>query len=307
MAEKVKDTKEKVAVGTDKTVAAKAEAPVVAAPVKDKPEKPGAEAPKEMAGAGAPEEIAGEDIDDLIMLLNEIDTAFDGKGGIESIPPELKGVVKTMIDQMVGFREAFEDPTFKDILDDLMDQRTDGKTPSVLVAIARTIPHEELMKLSEGGDEGAVQEAVTARLESDKLKVGEDETLNTNIEGSIQALEEYSTSQGYDDAEKAELHSTVKLLMDIFADGKITTEEFNKIDKMRSYDADTEELRAQIPAEATKTVLPDAASMAASMSESKPTPSAKPRNSIESMASQYPATDVTDVGRRKRSPQGARM
>lgn len=297
MAEEIKKETEVVAEGTPKTPAVEAEnTDTATAPAGDEPAAV-AEPPVSPEGGDA-------DADDLITLLNEIDMAFDGPGGITELPENLQRVFKTMVGKMSAFVEIIEDPKFKALFDDLIDQKEDGNTPSVDVAIARTLPIEEIMKLAEGGDEGAAQEAVNTRLADDKTKADDEANLEANIDGSIAEFESYSAEMGYDDTEKADLHKVIKKLFDIFADGKITAAEYSEIDKMRNYDKDMADMKAQVPAEPSKTVLPDTASMEAAIAPAAPTPQ-KPKNSIESMAAQqYSGVDVTDVGKRKRSPMG---
>lgn len=249
-------------------------------------------------GEAAPE-IDGEDIDNLITILNEVDTAFDGKGGIKGIPEELKPVIKTIIEQMVGFREAFEDPLFKSILDDLLDQRTDGQTPSVLVAIARTIPFEELKQLDEGGDEGAIQDAVKGRVASEKQLFDDEVQFELKVEESLKNLEAYCDKMGYEGEAREEYKSDCMTLFEMFGDGVLDEGEFADIDRMRNYESDMEALKGQIPEAPKKEVIPDKASVEAQMTQT-PQKQSGPRNMIETFGATMPgANSFLETGKRK--------
>ncbi len=60
-----------------------------------------------------------------------MDEQIGGKGGIAEIPDALRGSIKYLVDQLTFVKGLFEDPLWMSILDDLADQKEDGKTPSV--------------------------------------------------------------------------------------------------------------------------------------------------------------------------------
>ncbi|MCE5332690.1 MAG: hypothetical protein LLF95_11210 [Bacteroidales bacterium] len=270
----------------------------VIAPAKSSEENPN-EASEKSEASQLPDKT---DIDNVLMILNEVDQISGGNGGIKSIPDELHGSVKFLVEKMVTLRDAFEDPLFKDVLDDMLDQRQDGQTPSLLVAIARNVPMEELQEIADEEGYEDVQNAVKDRVSKEKEENEAEEKLYGNFEKTKQAIDEYCAENGYGDKEKQRLYSTIKMLMNVFADGFISKEEVSKIDKIERYDEDMEMMKSKLPAEPVKTVLPDKASMQESMAgASKPATNAAPKNSLESMAqNMYTGTDVTEIGKRKR-------
>lgn len=273
---------------TDKPANAIAEPKPAAAPIVDKPTAGGEEAPD------------AEDITNVVMLLNEIDKAEGGTGEISDIPQEMRGVVKSVLGKMVSLRDAFLDPLFKDVMDDMVDQGEDGKTPSLLVAIARNVPLEDLQELADNENYENIQVAVDDRISKQKKDQEDEESLLANFEESQKAIDAYAEKNGYDEAEKEGLYSEIKAFMDIFADGVITEAELEKFDKMRNYDADINALKESMPQERKKEVLPDKASIGAPASASVQEKQ-RPMNSLEQMAAmQSGQTDITDVGKRKR-------
>jgi hypothetical protein len=294
MAEEVKEKK----VETESTVKTpdaevKKEVKAEAAPVKEKPVET-----KAPDTSDAPDE---GDISNVISLLNEIQAITGGKGDITDIPENLRGVIKYVMEKMVALRDAFQDPLFKAVLDDMVDQQEDGKTPSLLVAVARNAPMEELQDLAENENYADVQGAVDERLAKDKSDAEAEETLAANFDESQAAGEEYAKEMGYDDAEKQDLFSMAMDWFSMLGDGKLTKDEWAKVDKMRNYDKDTEELRGQIPPEPVKEVVPDQATMEAAVREAPaPTKTPAPRNTLETLGAAKEAVSGFDnVGKRR--------
>lgn len=242
-----------------------------------------------------------KDIDDVLMILNEVDQTFlGGKGGITAIPDELHGSIKFLVEKMITIRDAFDDPLFKDILDDLLDQRQEGKTPSMLVAIARNVPMEELQNIADEEGYEDVQNAVSDRVAKEKEDKESEDKLYANFDESKKNIEDYASEMGYDEGRKQVLYKRIGKLRNIFADGLITKEEAGEIDKIDNYDSDMEMMKSKLPEKPVKTVLPDKASMDSQMTEAKQTLKQPPRNSLESMAQMNTGVDVTEIGKRKR-------
>lgn len=238
----------------------------------------------------------GKDIEQVLMILNEVDQISGGKGNIASIPPEIHGPVKFLVEKMVTIRDAFEDPLFKDVLDDMHDQRMDGQVPSLLVAVARNVPMEELMKVADDEGYEDVQNAVNSRVSKEKEDEQAEKTLYGNFDQSKKNIDDYCADCGYDEARKQKLYGTIAMLRNIFADGLISKEEAGKIDKIDNYDSDMESMKAQVPAGGVKTVLPDKASIDESMAVK--TPQKSPQAGIESTVG-YAAPDYLQTGKRK--------
>jgi len=260
--------------------------------------KPAETAPEGGKPAEAPDE---EDISDLLALVNVLDSETGGQGKISDIPKELRNSIKYMYDKLVFMRDLFEDPEWKAILDDLADQKEDGQTPSVEVAVARNIPIQKLQGLAESEDYEAAQNGLADNLQAGKDKEAEEAEFQKKFEASQAAGEEYAKEMGYDEEEKNALFQMVLDLFTVMGDGVLTKEEWAKVDKMRNYDKHTADLQAQIEAQGeTKEVLPDQASMEAAPA---PKPQAKPRSvpGLGSMSAyQNPTTDITRVGSRRR-------
>lgn len=241
---------------------------------------------------------AKEDIDDVLMLLNMMDKESGGKGEIAEIPDGLRGSIGFLVDKLNFVRELFEDPDYKALLDDLADQKEDGQTPSVKVAIARNIPIEDIQSLADTEDYEGVQNSLTDSLTAQKQADEEDALFEANFQESKAAGDTYAAEMGYDEEEKQALFDLVLELFRIMGDGKLTVEEFRRVDKMRNFDKITEDLRSQIPTGDTKEVLPDQASIeTAKAAMPAPQPSA-PANSMgmgSMSAYQDPMTDVTAV------------
>lgn len=277
----------------DKTPKVKVDKETKVAPAEDKP----AEKPESTEAPDA------EDISDVLILLNLLDKEKGGKGEISEIPNDLRGSIRDLVDIMSFIEGRFEDPLHKAIFDDLYDQEQDGKTPSVEVAIARNIPLAKLQELADSEEYEGTQGALAETIDGNK-KAEEEEVVNAaNFDESQKAGEDYATEMGYDEAEKNALFQMVLDLFKIMADGKLTKEEFAKVDKMRNYDKDIEGLRSQVSDQGSKEVLPDQASVDAVIQKPQPTAPKAPANApgMGSMdAYMNPATDVTKIGSRRR-------
>lgn len=247
--------------------------------------------------------LDAEDVDQVVMLLNIMDQEIGGKGEISKIPEEIRGSVGYLVDQLTFVRDLFSDPLWKSILDDMADQKEDGKTPSVEVAIARNIPLEKIQSITEGEDYEGVQNELSESLSAKKKTEEEDAGYEASFEATQKAGEEYAAEMGYDEDEKSKLFQQVLDLLKITADGKLTVEEFRQVDKMRNYDKDTEDLRSQIQSNDAKEVLPDKASVDAAAMKTQPKQKSNPSNGpgLSSMnAYNNVATDITQIGKRNR-------
>lgn len=253
---------------------------------------------------GSTEPIDAEDIDYALMLLNIIDEEAGGKGEIAGIPDEMTASLKFLIEKLVFVREMFEDPMWKALMDDLSDQKEDGKTPSVEVAIARSIPMEKLQELADSEDYEGVQGELSEGLAMQAQTADEDAQYEANFLESQKAGEEYAAEMGYDETRKNALFQKVMDLLKIMGDGILTKAEFADVDKMLNYDTDTESLRAQLSSQDVKEVLPDQASVDATLSakNNKTTPSVPTTGPGMGSISAYDDvnTNITDVGKRKR-------
>lgn len=260
------------------------------APETDKPE-PGGE-------SDAPDE---NDISDVIEILKEIQSETGGSGEITNIPPELLGIVRFLIEKMATLKTAFEDPLWQAVLDDMVFQRNEGETPSFLVAVARNVPMDELEALADNENYGDVQQSVSDKLNKEKEAGKAEEELFAKFDKSKAEFEAYCTENSLSDEAKSALWGKVVMLMKIFGDGYISKTEFAEVDKMNNYDNDIAGLKKQLPEKPKKEVLPDKASIDAAMNP-VPVQKSQPRNSMERMAAMQPATDITEIGKRKRKP-----
>ena len=251
------------------------------------------EASEKSETTAAPDE---QDIEQVLMILNELSQISGGKGKIAGIPPEVLGPVKYLIEKMVTIRDAFGDPLFQDVLDDMNDQRMNGQVPSLLVAVARNVPMEELMKVADDEGYEDVQSAVNDRVSKEKEDSESEKKLYGNFDTSKKEIEGYCADAGYDDARKQKLYARIAMLRDVFADGLVTKKEAAEIDKIDNYDSDMASLKSQVPAGGVKTVLPDKASIDESMTPKKPMQSSMP--SIESTAN-YSTPAYLQTGKRK--------
>lgn len=247
------------------------------------------------------ETVDENDISDVIEILQEIQSVTGGKGEIKSIPPELLGIVRFLIEKMATLRTHFEDPLFKAVLDDMVFQSEEGETPSFLVAVARNVPMDELEALADNENYSDVQTSVGDKLNKEKEDGKAEEELYAKFDKTKAEFESYCQENSLSDEAKSALWGKVVMLMKIFGDGFISKNEFAEVDKMNNYDNDIAGLKKQLPENPKKEVLPDKASIDAAMN---PVPSTKsqPRNSLEQMASMQPSVDVTDIGKRKRRP-----
>jgi hypothetical protein len=283
MAEEVKEP-----VIEEKTPEIKADA----APVEDKPVEQASEEGLD----------AEKTIEDAVKILNIVDENIGGKGEITNIPDELRGAIQYIVDQLVFVRETFKDELWSAILDDMKDQKEDGKTPSVLVAIARNVPIADIQAISESEDYEGAQNELTSSLEAKKKASDEEAEFESSFEASKKAGEEYAAEMGYDEDEKNALFQDVIDLFKIMADGIITKEEFKRVDKMRNYDKDIEDYKSQIQPGETKEVLPDQSSVEAAIATpktQKQTPKQTPGLSSMSVYNNA-VTDVTEIGKRTR-------
>ena len=237
-----------------------------------------------------------KDINDVVMVLNEIDEISGGKGKISAIPPELHAPIKFLIEKMITIRELFKDPLFTDVLDDMHEQRQEGQVPSLLVAVARNVPMEELVKLADDENYEDVQKAVNDRVSKEKENEDSEKALYANFDKSKKAIDAYCAKMGYDDARKQKLYARIAKLRDIFADGLVTEEEVAEIDKIDNYDSDLAAIKSQIPEGATKTALPDKASIDESMVQKKTPVQSQPN--LESMPG-LSQPEYMNTGKRK--------
>ena len=238
---------------------------------------------------GDTDDSPGEkDISNVIAILNEFQKIAGGKGDITEIPENLIGVVKFTIEKMVAIRDSFKDPLFKQILDDMVDQKEDGKTPSVKVAIARCIPLEELQDIADNENYEDIQGAVDQRLEADRQSRDNEASLYGKYDESMNAGKAYCKEMKYDDAEMQELFSLAMQWFKILGDGNISKDDWARIDKMRNYDTDTKMLREQLPAEPVKEVLPDKSSVPIPNAPKPASAQRGPSNTIEAMNAAMP-------------------
>lgn len=278
----------------------------------NKPMNEGEEAPMKDKTTDAPE---AEDFSTVIEILNAVDRdMLQGKGEITEIPGPMQGSLKYIIEQMVFLRDLFEDPLWKAIMDDLVDQKEDGRMPSILVAFARNVPMEKFEAIADNEDYiGAQQELADnmAMEEENRMKAEEEDAMfEEGFQASKAAGMEYAEEMGYDEAQTNELFQFMLDFYKIVGDGKLTKDEWSKVDKMRNYDKDMEDMRAQMPADdKAKEVLPDQASLETEMA---PPPPKRHGNmgggmkiGMESMVSpnarayENVGTDVTQIGKRK--------
>lgn len=272
-----------------KTPAVEVSKEVSTAPVTDKP-----------VGAAASDAPDEKDISDVIKLLNEIDSMNGGKGDISEIAPNLVGTVKFLLDKMIALRDAFQDPLFKSVLDDMVDQQEDGKTPSLLVAVARNAPMEELQGIADNENYADVQGAVDEQLANTKAASDAEEAMFGNFEESQKEGQAYADEMGYDETQSQKLFKTAMDWFSILGDGKITKKEWGDIDNMRNYKKDTEELRSQIPEAPVKEVMPDKDSIAATQAEKTNKKKTTPTNSLERLGATTPGLGgFENVGKKR--------
>lgn len=241
----------------------------------------------------------------LLDVINEFDKIAGGKGEITSIPEELTPSITLMIDRIKTILSIVNDPLYNDMMDDLHEQKMNGETPSVLVAIARNVPIEELQRVADEEGYEDVQNAVNDRVSKEKEDEEAEKTLYGNFDQSKKNIDDYCTECGYDEARKQKLYGTIAMLRNAFADGLISKEEAAKIDKIDNYDSDVETLKSQAaPAGGIKTVLPDKASIDESMTPKK-APAPTSQTSIQSTTN-LSTPDYLNTGRKRFEQQSKR-
>ena len=291
MAEENIIKKEKsVTVDSGKSPEVKIEGEATVAPVMDEPI------------VDAPE---AEDLSDVISLLNLMDTNNGGKGAIADIPEDLRGSIKYLVGLLTGLKDLYEDPLYMAINDDLFDQREEGLTPSVEVAIARNIPLDRLQDLADSEDYEGTQSELTDGIAAGKQAVVDGEQDEANFELSQQAGQEYAAEMGYDEARTNELFQKVLDLLQVMGDGVLTKAEFAEVDKMLNYGPDTENLRSKLSAQTPKEVLPDQASIDATVTKTNQAPVRKAPVNAPGMASlaaygEDTNAKITGTGKRRR-------
>lgn len=241
------------------------------------------------------------DISDVIDILKEIQSVTGGKGEITSIPPELLGIVRFLIEKMATLKNHFADPLFQAVLDDMVFQSEEGQTPSFLVAIARNVPMDELEAVADNENYGDVQKSVSDKITKEKEDGESEKELFDKFDKTKAEFEAYCQENSLSDEAKSALWGKTVMLMKIFGDGFISRKEFGEVDKMNNYDNDIAGLKKQLPEKPKKEVLPDKASIDAAINP-VPAQKSQPRNAMETMAAMQPQTDVTEVGKRKRRP-----
>jgi len=264
--------------------------PAETAPETDKPES-----------VEQPEPVDENDISDVIEILQEIQSVTGGSGEIKSIPPELLGIVRFLIEKMATLKNHFEDPLFKSVLDDMVFQSEEGQTPSFLVAVARNVPMDELEALADNENYSDVQNSVKGKLDKEKEDGMAEEELFAKFDKTKAEFESYCQKNSLTDEAKSALWGKTVMLMKIFGDGFISEKEFAEVDKMNNYDNDIAGLKKQLPENPKKEVLPDKASIDAAMNPA-PVQKSQPRNMMENMAAMQGGVDVTEIGKRKRRP-----
>lgn len=246
------------------------------------------------------EDLDSEDISDLITMLNAIQRVEGGAGDIADVPKPLRGVSRFLISKMMGLRDAFADPLFKAILDDMVDQKEEGKTPSVIVAISRVVPLDKIQEVADNENYSDIQGGVANAEKERQDAEAKSAALEMNINQFVQDIEAYCQEMSYDEIEKEGLTSFINKFINALADFKLTKEEIKEFDKARNYDRDISELKNSIPAEPKKEVLPDKASVDEVTASAAAKPKAPVMSEMERMAAMTPQVDVTEIGARKR-------
>lgn len=242
-------------------------------------------------------QISGEEVkpDELLEKVNEIlAEAYDGQS-IESLQEELRPLMSDLMNASIALKSLQSSTIWGAVLDDLMDQAEDGQTPNPDLALVRAAPKDYIDRLYEGSDDEAVVKAIDERNASIKAEEEAGATLSSNIEQSIKEAEEFSNERGYSEEEKQAFLNQVKMWYKVFADGKITKNEYELIEKGMNYDNDVAGLKSQVPEEPKKEVLPDKSSIDSSKIEMP-----KPRSPLGMESIAYEGTDITQIGSRKR-------
>ena len=244
-------------------------------------ETPAEELNKSGKETEVPEE---EDISEMIEVLNAGQKTLGSGEDITDVPKNLRGSIKYLIEKLVFVRDLYRDPLWLKILDDMADQKEDGKTPSLEVAIARNVPLERLQDLADNENYEDVQNAVGQRLEADKAAEEKESGLYSNFNESEKNGREYCEEMGYDDAELQELFGLAMKWFKILGDGLISKDDWSSIDNMRNYKNDVTSLRDQLPKQPAKEVLPDQSSAQSITPMQNRQQQRAPSNSIEAMS-----------------------
>jgi len=210
-----------------------------------------------------------------------------------------------LVGLLTGLKDLYEDPLYMAINDDLFDQREEGLTPSVEVAIARNIPLDRLQDLADSEDYEGTQSELTDGIAAGKQATMDGEQDEANFELSQQAGQEYAAEMGYDEARTNELFQKVLDLLQVMGDGVLTKAEFAEVDKMLNYGPDTENLRSKLSAQTPKEVLPDQASIDATVTKTNQAPPRKAPVNAPGMASlaaygEDTNAKITGTGKRRR-------
>lgn len=225
-----------------------------------------------------------EDISEMIEVLNAGQKTLGGGEDITDVPKNLRGSIKYLIEKLVFVRDLYQDPLWLKILDDMADQKEDGKTPSLEVAIARNVPLERLQDLADNENYEDVQNAVGQRLEADRAAEEKESGLYSNFNESEKNGREYCREMGYDDAELQDLFGLAMKWFKILGDGLISKDDWSSIDNMRNYKNDVTSLRDQLPKQPAKEVLPDQSSAQSITPMQNRQQQRPPSNSIEAMS-----------------------
>lgn len=242
---------------------------------------------------------AAEDIADVVAILNILDKEVGGKGEITEIPDTLRSSLGFLVKSLSTVKDMWEDPTWEDILDDLRDQKEDGMTPSIEVAVARTIPLDKLQALVESEDYEGVQTELRGSLDASKSAADEETMYNESFDKMQAEAQTYADEMGYDEERKNELLNAIFNILKIVGDGKLSKVEFAEFDKMINYGPDTTSLRDQLSSQDAKEVLPDKSSVDAALSPAMPKKTeVKNEPGLDSLA-YYEEPDYTQTGRRR--------
>lgn len=271
--------------------------PVVESVESEEPKAPVGDEPLETEDSSSEDDIA-----DTIDILNQFQQIIGGKGQITGLPKNLIPVIKFTIEKMVALRDLFKDPYYKQLIDEMIDQKEDGKTPSVLAAIAKVIPIDEIEELADSEDYESAHKGVESRLASEKEASDNESQMYAMFQESQNAGKSYCQKKKYDEAEMKELFSFALGWFKILGDGQISEKEWEQIDKLKNYDSDMESIKKQIPSAPVKEVLPDKSSMEESMMPRTEKPKASPSTMIESLGvTMSEAPDFSRMGRMKRN------
>lgn len=271
--------------------------PVAESVESEEPKAPVGDEPLETEDSSSEDDIA-----DTIDILNQFQQIIGGKDQITGLPKNLIPVIKFTIEKMVALRDLFKDPYYKQLIDEMIDQKEDGKTPSVLAAIAKVIPIDEIEELADSEDYESAYKGVESRLASEKEASEKESQMYAKFQESQNAGKSYCQKKKYDEAEMKELFSFALGWFKILGDGQISEKEWEQIDKLKNYDSDIESIKKQIPSAPVKEVLPDKSSMEESMMPRAEKPKASPSTMIESLGvTMSEAPDFSRIGRMKRN------